>query len=202
MGGERKRLRKQILLYPAVCLTLFCGACAMAGTTDGGFTAYLGRGDCEQAYAALEGLKRALNDSDLFGYVILFSDRKCRYYDENLAQAYYRRLKSIYPESRYTAYAGQVVKRLEQAQEADARNTELTGRLKLSAKKLSESEAENASLGDALKRSDDNLKKISEENKELNERIKALNSENREIRQQLEKMKEVDMKMGGRIIGK
>lgn len=201
MGGEQKRLRKQILLYTA-CLTFFCGGCVFTGASDGGFAVNLGRGDCEQAYDALENLKRALDDRDLFGYVILYTDRNCRFYDETLAQAYYRRMKSIYPESSYTAYAGQVIQRFEQMQSADAKNSELTGRLKLSAKKITEAEAENSSLGEALKRSEDSYNKISEENRELNERIKALNKENENIRQQLEKMKEVDMKIGGKVIGK
>ncbi len=201
MGREQKRLRKQVLLYTA-CLTLFCGGCAFTGVSDGGFAAGLGRGDCEQAYEALENLKRALDDRDLFGYVILFTDKNCRFYDESLARAYYRRMKNVYPESPYTAYAGYAMQQLSGELAAEARNAETAGRLRTIRKELQERDAENTALSEALKRSEESSDKISEENRELNERIKALNKENDNIRKQLEKMKEVDMKTGGKVIGK
>ncbi|WP_303851077.1 hypothetical protein [Seleniivibrio woodruffii] len=201
MGEERKGLRKQVLLYTA-CLMFFCGGCAFTGASDGGFAVNLGRGDCEQAYAGLENLKRALDDRDLFGYVILFTDSNCRFYDESLAQAYYSRMKSIYPESRYTAYAGYVMEQFARERTAGALNSETTGKLRLAQKKIQEKEAENSALSEALKKSEESYNKISDENRELNERIKALSKENENIRQQLEKMKEVDMKIGRKVIGK
>ena len=202
MGGKSEGLRKQIFLYAALCLTFVCCGCAFTGAGDGGFAGHYGKGECTQAYDALETLKRALNDRDLFGYVIMFSDKDCGCFDEELAAAYYGRMKNIYPDSQYTAYAGHIMNLFEKGVNEEKKNSELTDALELGRKKLQETEVQNKKLTESLKTSEEDNKKISEENKELNERIRALNKENESIRNQLEKMKEVDMKIGGKIIGK